>query len=485
MKDNKPKNTVNRDTTSNVRRKYNSTTVSNNPKKWLITISVIVSSIVILSIVLGLALISLNNDVDNINDGGVITTPPTPPGSGAGGGDNGGGETRPPVPPNVDITDFSPDGVEARIRYYLPQSKFEEMFPVRFGTQGWKDHWASQGYPGYWTKDRVESKTDNYYTYDNLIAAARHIATRIHRVQYLQGAEYSVRISVIDKLTNREYIIDPGDGFEAYWNKDKKIVDIKTDYGSFLTSKDDNDNRRELAGWLANNAHEVGEMANIDDKKIYWGLFYNEEVGKEGSTDGAYSQADRPPYEPWPAIPGKSYHGRGPKQVSYNYNYGLLSDVLYTNESYYPAKWGEWNPPDLDTPQGTPPQDANPEHYKTNIWLNNPQILLESGKDAWMSSLLFWLTPQPPKVSCGDVMSRRWMPTQQDYDKYGYESGFAMSIIIINGGVEAGQAELFDNNGDPVNAVARRIMFYKRFAGILNADIQGEQLSVKNMKPWA
>jgi len=404
-------------------------------------------------------------------------------GGGNGGGGNGGG-SRPPVAPGVDITDFSPDGVEARIRYYLPEKLFLEMFPVRFGTQGWKDHWAEAGYPGYWSKERVESKTDNYYTYDNLIEAARYMATRIHRIRYRVGAEYSVRISVIDKITGNEYMIDPGDGFDAYWNINYPIVDIKTDFGSFLTAKDDNDNRRELAAWLANNAHEVGEMANINGEQIYWGLFYNEEVGKEGATDGAYSQPDRPPYEPWPAISGKSYHGRGPKQVSYNFNYGLLSDILYTNEDYYPEKWGEWNPGDYNRTPGVMPPGANPEHYKNNKWLNNPEILLESGVDAWMSSLMFWMTPQPPKVSCSDVISKRWMPTQADKDKYGYESGFAMSIIIINGGVEAGQEELYDNNGYPVNAVARRIMFYKRFANVLNANIEGEQLSVKNMKPW-
>ncbi|MDR3021717.1 MAG: hypothetical protein LBU60_03470, partial [Clostridiales bacterium] len=55
----------------------------------------------------------------------------TPPGDGGGGngGDGGNGV--------VDITDFSPDGIEARIRHYLPEEEFLEMFPVRFGTQGW------------------------------------------------------------------------------------------------------------------------------------------------------------------------------------------------------------------------------------------------------------------------------------------------------------------------------------------------------------
>jgi len=439
-------------------------------KKWVIIIAAALAFILTLSVVIGVVASSAGGK----NQGG----------KGPGGNGGGGGTHRPPVKPGVDITDFSPDGVEARIRWYLPEELFLKMFPVRFGTQGWKDHWESQGYPGYWTKERVESKTDNYYTYDNMIEAARHMATRIHRVQRHIGAEYSVRISVIDKASGNEYIIDPGDGFDAVWNNAYPIQDLQTDFGKFLTAEDDNDNRRELAGWLANNAHEVGEMANIDGEQIYWGLFYNEEVGKEGSTDSAYSQADRLPYEPWPAIPGKSYHGRGPKQVSYNFNYGLLSDILFTDESYYPAQYGEWNPSDNDGTPGVIPEGANPEHYKNNLWLNNPEILLQDGKTAWMSSLMFWMTPQPPKMSCSDVMTNRWRPTQADYDKYGFESGFAMAIIIINGGVEAGQEELYDDRGYPVNAVARRIMFYKRFAEMLGANIEGEQLSVKDMIAW-
>ena len=367
-----------------------------------------------------------------------------------GGGNNNGG-SRPPVAPAVDITDFSSDGVEARIRYYLPEEKFLEMFPVRFGTDGWKKHWAEQNYPGYWTKEMVESKSDNYYTYDNLIEAARYMATRIHRVQVRIGAEYSVRISVIDKETDKEFIIDPGDGFDADWNVDKPILDLKTDYGKFLTAEDDNDNRRELAGWLANNAHEVGEMNNIaEGQNEYWGLYYNEEVGKEGATDATYTQPDRP-NEIFPGVKGVSYHGRGPKQLSYNFNYGLFSAVLYS--------------------------DVNP-------LLQHPERLVEDGKLAWMSSLFFWLTPQPPKASCSDVMAGRWKPSEDEKNKYGYEPGFAMSIIIINGGVEAGQKEQYDQYGYPVNAVARRIMFYKQFANILGADINGEQLSVGNMKPW-
>lgn len=60
------------------------------------------------------------------------------------------------------------------------------------------------------------------------------------------------------------------------------------------------------------------------------GLYFNEEVGCIGSSAIGYVQSTGTNYL---TVEGKSYHGRGPIQLSYNYNYGLCSDVLFGDSS--------------------------------------------------------------------------------------------------------------------------------------------------------
>lgn len=42
-------------------------------------------------------------------------------------------------------------------------------------------------------------------------------------------------------------------------------------------------------------------------------------VEKGGSSTGDYCD---PSYTEWPCVPGQQYHGRGPLQLTWNYNYG-------------------------------------------------------------------------------------------------------------------------------------------------------------------
>ena len=70
--------------------------------------------------------------------------------------------------------------------------------------------------------------------------------------------------------------------------------------------------KREAAAFLANMARETGE------------LVYIEQIAK-----GPYCQ-DSAKY---PCAPGQQYYGRGPIQISWNYNYGAAGDALGVNLS--------------------------------------------------------------------------------------------------------------------------------------------------------
>jgi len=104
------------------------------------------------------------------------------------------------------------------------------------------------------------------------------------------------------------------------------------DYGSFLAVGGIHTQKRELAGFLANISHETGggTIGGEVDNDSLTGLYFNEEIGFIGSTAIGYVQSTGTNYLP---VPGKSYHGRGPIQLSYNYNYGLCSDVILGDSS--------------------------------------------------------------------------------------------------------------------------------------------------------
>lgn len=149
------------------------------------------------------------------------------------------------------------------------------------------------------------------------------------------------------------------------------------------------------------------------------GLYFNEEVGFIGSSAIGYVQSTGTSYLP---VEGKSYHGRGPIQLSYNYNYGLCSDVLYGDSS---------------------------------ILLNNPEKVTEDGVLGFMTGIWFWMTPQPPKPSCHQVITGTWQPKAGAANEQ-YNGNFGLTIIIINN--EAGQSE----NGTVQSPAVRDIIVHMR-----------------------
>ena len=332
-----------------------------------------------------------------------------------------------------------PDAVEARFRSYLSKTDFETLFPRRVGSPGWKKEMPHYAFPNW-------SQMDEYYSYENLIKAVRELANwgYVLETRDMPGGHtnYNSRGYIVSKTSGQTYPVFEEQGFNAEWNQSKPIIRTIVDYGSFISSTNTNDNRRELAAFLANVAHETGAgWAGAPGGEESWGLFFNEEiaVGQDGYTD-SYTSHESTEYRP---VPGQSYHGRGSIQLSWNYNYGPFSILAFGNKDEL---------------------------------LKNPRRVSQEGKLGWMSGLWFWMTPQLPKASSHDVIQSTWKPEGifASASSKGITWGFGATIDIINGGFEAGGRQK-----------QRRINHYKDIAGKTGANIQGEKMDTTGMSPWA
>ncbi len=167
--------------------------------------------------------------------------------------------------------------------------------------------------------------------------------------------------------------------------------------------------KREIAAFFGNAGHETtGGWADAPGGPYAWGLCFKEEVGCEGGCPG-YSQGDAD----YPCTWGKSYHGRGPIQLSYCYNYGPAGEAI-----------------------GAP-------------LLAQPELLSSDPTLAFEASLWFWMHG----LSGG---------TQSPHDAIVGGQGFGQTIKIING---------IECNGGRPDAVADRIGFFERFTGMLGIPV--------------
>lgn len=120
----------------------------------------------------------------------------------------------------------------------------------------------------------------------------------------------------------------------------------------------------------------------------------------------------------WPCAVGQGYFGRGAKQLSYHFNYGAFSEVMFDGDA--------------------------------TVLLNNPGLVA----DSWLnlaSAIWFFLTPQAPKPAMLHVIDRTWTPSQREIDA-GIGYGFGTTINIINGGIECGAQN--KDKGQPVNRIS-------------------------------
>jgi chitinase len=173
------------------------------------------------------------------------------------------------------------------------------------------------------------------------------------------------------------------------------LVEAAKKFPEFATTGDLNTKRQEIAAFLANAGHETGD------------LIYIEEIAK-----GQYCDSS-----PWfcPCVAGKSYFGRGPIQLSWNYNYCSASQAIFGDREVL---------------------RQDPDRVARESWV------------AWATALWFWMT----QTGAGTMTCHSAMVNAR---------GFGETIRTINGGLEC-------NGGNPTQ-VQSRISRYQTFTAKLGA----------------
>ncbi|MBB4844487.1 putative chitinase [Paucibacter oligotrophus] len=155
--------------------------------------------------------------------------------------------------------------------------------------------------------------------------------------------------------------------------------------------------RQEMAAFLANIAHESDSLKAVRE----------------------YNQANYDHYcslaEGRSCAPGQQYYGRGPIQLSWNYQYLAAGQAL-----------GE------------------------DLWAEPDRVAREP-KLAWQTAIWYWMSqPGPASVPAHQAMVAG--------------AGFGASIRAINGALECDQAA----DSAAARQIARRIDFYRRAAALFN-----------------
>ncbi|KAG5078774.1 hypothetical protein GLYMA_02G007400v4 [Glycine max] len=200
--------------------------------------------------------------------------------------------------------------------------------------------------------------------------------------------------------------------YDSFINASKRFPRFGTT-GSPATRK------REIAAFLAQISHETtGGWATAPDGPYAWGLCFKEEISPQSNyCDSTNTQ--------WPCYPGQSYKGRGPIQLSWNYNYGPAGKALGFDG------------------------------------LRNPDVVSNNSLIAFQTGLWFWMTEQKPKPSCHNVMVGKYVPTQADIAA-NRTKGYGLVTNIINGGLECGIPD--------DSRVNDRIEYFKRYATLFKVD---------------
>jgi hypothetical protein len=307
----------------------------------------------------------------------------------------------------------------------LSSEQWNELFPRRAGTYGVHP----QGY------------TSDFYSYENLIQAADEMSD--YQVEIRIKEDVWGQLITITTLSNGN-TYNYSDVDASWYSNPTPETIINVDFSDFVSRENDLNNRRELGAFLANISKEttggwqqpVGGGSEGD--YAYWGLYFVHEVGYTNENSaGTYSQAS----SEFPPNPAVGYYGRGPIQLSWNYNYGQLSKFLYND---------------------------------VTVLLDNPNAIQEDGVLAFKSAIWFWMMPQCPKPSCHQVMHELWTPQIGEYssDKM-YKNGFAHTNNIINGGLECRSTSTPEFTAKVILR-SELYKFYLSILGLTNSEIDLE-----------
>lgn len=315
---------------------------------------------------------------------------------------------------------FAQNSTDSSAEDLLDATQWNTLFPKRAGTFGTHP----QGY------------VTDFYSFENFSQAVAEMADYLVEIRKKQGV-WGELVTITKKSTNQSYIYSDVD---SWWhtNTTPETV-INVDFEDFLNTSSILNNKRELAAFLANISKEttggwqlpVGGGAAGD--YAVWGLYFVHEVGyTSANSAGTYSQANAD----FPPNPTKGYYGRGPIQLSWNYNYGQFSKFLYNDSS---------------------------------ILLNDPDLVQQDGVLAFKSAIWFWMMPQCPKPSCHQAMHELWTPQTGDYSAAKmYKKGFAHTNNIINGGLECRNT----SSAAFTQKVVLRSELYKYYLSILGFSTQ-------------
>jgi len=178
-------------------------------------------------------------------------------------------------------------------------------------------------------------------------------------------------------------------GFYSYAG----LIDAIKKYPAFTTTGSDTVKKQEAAAFLANVNHESGGLVYVEElNQANWPLY-----------------CDRSQSYGCPAGQN-AYHGRGPIQLSWNFNYKAAGDAL-----------------GIDL-------------------LNNPDRVKNETSVAYQTAIWYWMTQRGPG-------------TMTPHDAMVGSRGFGETIRSINGSLEC-------NGGNPAQ-VQSRVDAYNRFTSIL------------------
>ncbi|MFJ6622650.1 chitinase [Kitasatospora sp. NPDC091335] len=188
-------------------------------------------------------------------------------------------------------------------------------------------------------------------------------------------------------------------GFYTY----KGLVDALSAYPEFTTTGDDATRRREAAAFLANVSHETGGLRYVVEQNT----------------------ANYPHYcdtsQPYGCPAGQAaYYGRGPLQLSWNFNYKAAGDALHIDLLHDP--------------------------YKAE---KDPAV-------SWKTGLWFWNS----QTGAGRMTS---------HDAIVNNKGFGETIRSINGALEC--------DGRNPGQRDDRINLFRKFVGVLQTNVGGGNIS--------